>query len=422
MIKLKGGNHLLELTFEEKIFLNFLLQFIKSFDYSIHFNENEDLIVKSHSIDVISLKKIPIDSLNLNYKIFSNNTPLKLQEIETLNLEDAKIVFENLPQNYKNKVKFFFKDLSNEKSIEENEFGEVLLKKDIPKIYFSGFLVATEPNFLFSYNIKEPSKSIIEKLNKFELPFKRTTYVNKIKKILLTCENAEVAIYLADDLKKLINGQSHDEINWKDVQIHAIKLLNGLNKVLFFTEKEEKIYSKIIEFAKSKGYKLILVSETLRKHLDNERDILGNKINTVNRFYDEYSKSFQFDFVDLKNLNDDELKNLELVQKLLTLLNLNMKIMVSNNMIQSFDDKNNSSSFIIENQIIFKRSILKDQNLLLSEFLLALSKAKHPDDKPLESVLKTSSELILKLTDVKTYKSSVKQKESVLGKLFKKFK
>ena len=411
-----------ELSINEKIFLNFLLFFIKKFDYSISFDENGDLIVKSSSIDVNSLKKVPIENINLNYEIFSNGQSVKLSDIDVPVLENSTLIFRNLPQNYNDKVKFFFKDLSNEKTLEETDFGEVLLKEDISKIYVSGFLVATEPNFLFSYNIKTPSKSIIEKLEHFDIPFKRTAYVNKIKKILLYCENAEVAIYLADDLKKLINGESHDEINWKDVQIHAIKLLNGLNKVLFFTEKEEEQYSKIIEFAKSKGYKLILVSEALRKYLDNERDIFGNRINTTLKFYNEYSKSFQFDFVDLKNLENEELKNLELIQKFLNLLELNLKILVSNNMLQSLDNREETFACNIENQIIFKRNILKDLNLLLNQFLINVSKIIYPNDTSFDALLKTSSDLIIKISNVKTYKTNAKNRESVFEKLFKKFK
>lgn len=411
-----------ELSINEKIFLNFLLFFIKKFDYSISFDENGDLIVKSSSIDVNSLKKVPIENINLNYEIFSNGQSVKLSDIDVPVLENSTLIFRNLPQNYNDKVKFFFKDLSNEKTLEETDFGEVLLKEDISKIYVSGFLVATEPNFLFSYNIKTPSKSIIEKLEHFDIPFKRTAYVNKIKKILLYCENAEVAIYLADDLKKLINGESHDEINWKDVQIHAIKLLNGLNKVLFFTEKEEEQYSKIIEFAKSKGYKLILVSEALRKYLDNERDIFGNRINTTLRFYNEYSKSFQFDFVDLKNLENEELKNLELIQKFLNLLELNLKILVSNNMLQSLDNREETYACNIENQIIFKRNIIKDLNLLLNQFLINVSKIIYPNDTSFDALLKTSSDLIIKISNVKTYKTNAKNRESVFEKLFKKFK
>jgi len=413
---------LFELSINEKIFLNFLLFFIKKFDYSISFDENGDLIVKSSSIDVNSLKKVPIENINLNYEIFSNGQSVKLSDIDVPVLENSTLIFRNLPQNYNDKVKFFFKDLSNEKTLEETDFGEVLLKEDISKIYVSGFLVATEPNFLFSYNIKTPSKSIIEKLEHFDIPFKRTAYVNKIKKILLYCENAEVAIYLADDLKKLINGESHDEINWKDVQIHAIKLLNGLNKVLFFTEKEEEQYSKIIEFAKSKGYKLILVSEALRKYLDNERDIFGNRINTTLKFYNEYSKSFQFDFVDLKNLENEELKNLELIQKFLNLLELNLKILVSNNMLQSLDNREETFACNIENQIIFKRNIIKDLNLLLNQFLINVSKIIYPNDTSFDALLKTSSDLIIKISNVKTYKTNAKNRESVFEKLFKKFK
>lgn len=413
---------MLDLSINEKIFLNFLLFFIKSFDYSIKLDENGNLIVKSSSIDVNSLKKIPIEKINLHYEIFSDGQHIKLSDIDLPILENSTLIFKNLPQNYADKVKFFFKDFSDEKTLEENDFGEVLLKEDISKIYVSGFLVSIEPNFLFSYNIKNPSKSILEKLEHFEIPFKRTAYVNKIKKILLYCEKAEVAIYLADDLKKLINGESHDEVNWKDVQIHAIKLLNGLNKALFFTEKEEKQFSNIIEFAESKGYKPILVSESLRKSLDNERDIFGNRINTVIRFYNDYSKSFQFEFVDLKSLEKEELKNLGLIQKFLNLLDLNLKISVSQNMIQSLDNKKPSSTCIIEDKIIFKRNLLKDFNLFLNQFLLSVSKIIYPNDEPLDALLKTCSDLIVKISDVRTYKLNAENRESVLGKLFKKFK
>ncbi|SHH20701.1 hypothetical protein [Thermosipho atlanticus] len=413
---------MIELTYNEKIFLNFLLFFIKSFNYSIEIDNNNNLILKSFSVKVGDLKKIPIDTLNLKYEIYYNDLPVKLNETNLQTLETSTLIFRNLPENYIEKVKFFFKKLSNEKVIEENEHGEVLLKNNISKIYVHGFLVATEPNFLFSYNIKNPSKSIFQKLNNFEIPFKRTAYVNKIKNILLYCENAEIAIYLADDLKKLISGESHDEINWKNIQIHAIKLLNGLNKVLFFTENEEREYHDIIKIAQSKGYKLIMISEALRKSLDNERDIFGNKINSVERFYKEYSKDFQFDFVEIDTLDKEEKEGLEIIKRLLDILKIKITIKISNNMLQTLDSNGTTESCLIENQIIFKREILKQPEKLLKQFLKNISKLLYPKETSFNALLNTSAGLILKTLQTRSYKSSIKSKESIFRKFLKKFK
>ncbi|MBO8160284.1 MAG: hypothetical protein H0Z24_01495 [Thermosipho sp. (in: Bacteria)] len=412
---------MIELSNNEKIFLNFLLNFIKSFQYSIEFDENNNLILKSTNIDVNNLKKVPINKTNLEYEIYNNNIQLSLSVTELDIIENGLLIFKNLPDNYREKVKTFFKAFSNEKIIEENSYGEVLLKEEISKIYVHGFLVSMEPNFLFSYNIKTPSKSIIQKLDKFEIPFKRTAYVNKVKNILLNCENAEVAIYLADDLKKIITGESHDEINWKDVQIHAIKLLNGLNKVLFFTENEDKKYSNLIELAKTKGYKLILISESLRKYLDSERDIFGNKINTIENFYKEYSKDFQFEFVEKNLLENEEKKNLEIIEKFLSVFNLNLDVKVSNNMIQSIEN-NISESCILNDSFIIKREVLKNTKATLKNFLKNMSKLLNPDQNSYESLLDISAEILLELMNIKSYKSSVKPKKTILEKLFKKFK
>jgi hypothetical protein len=126
--------------------------------------------------------------------------------------------------------------------------------------------------------------------------------------------------------------------------------------------------------------------------------------------------------VDLKSLEKEELKNLELIQKFLNLLDLNLKISVSQNMIQSLDNKKPSSTCIIEDKIIFKRNLLKDFNLFLNQFLLSVSKIIYPNDEPLDALLKTCSDLIVKISDVRTYKLNAENRESVLGKLFKKFK
>jgi inorganic pyrophosphatase/exopolyphosphatase len=61
---------------------------------------------------------------------------------------------------------------------------------------------------------------------------------DRVKSILLECKKKEVAELLVNDLKRYEMGDIHDELNWIDVSVHACKLLNAQDKVIFLTPYE----------------------------------------------------------------------------------------------------------------------------------------------------------------------------------------
>lgn len=268
----------------EKSLVFSLANIVVNSNYKIEFGKNEIAL----SVDKVHTKNLKIQ----NYKILESESDPNFPIVE-----NAKILFYNIPVT--DKIKNMF--LQNVKPLESNSEGEVFLKDNDSKIYVNGFLVAVEKNFLFSYNIKTPSKNMIQKIENFELPFKRTAYVHKIKNILLNCENAETAMYLAKDLEKIDNGTAHDEINWKDVQLHAVKLLNVFKKYIFITKSDYVKFNHLVDIAIDNGYKPIFISKNIKDEIEYEKDLLGEKINTINSFFEKYSKNFQFNYIDKKH-------------------------------------------------------------------------------------------------------------------------
>jgi hypothetical protein len=88
-------------------------------------------------------------------------------------------------------------------------------------IFAAGLRVATEPDFLFSYNITSTTKNVRDALNRERSNVGRTAHAPRVKKILQEAESEAVAKRLMADLEGFEEGETHDELGWKDVQVHA---------------------------------------------------------------------------------------------------------------------------------------------------------------------------------------------------------
>ena len=133
-------------------------------------------------------------------------------------------------------AKDFFLKFSNEKPLETTSLGQVLEKGNLTsRIYINGLRVAEEANFLFSYNITSLTKAMRKALNRERTHVGRTAYTDRVKAILLDCKESKVAELLVGDLKNFQTGETHDELSWVDVSVHACKLLNAQEKVVFVT-------------------------------------------------------------------------------------------------------------------------------------------------------------------------------------------
>ncbi len=189
-------------------------------------------------------------------------------------------------------------------------FGTVLRRLDTrarARIYVNGLRVAEEDNFLFSYNITSPTTALRRALNRERSNVGRSAYTDRVKAILLACEQDEVIAALVADLQRFEQGSQHDETQWLDVGLHACKQLNARRKVIFLTPIELALAPDFVRRAVDDGYETIVVPETIRRKLPGLRDALGNPIRDLSRYRDEWQDSFHFTVIDPADFTDAEL-------------------------------------------------------------------------------------------------------------------
>lgn len=219
------------------------------------------------------------------------------------------------------KAKELFLRFSDEKKIEETRYGQVLKKGNgSAKIYVNGVMVAEEENFIFSYNITALNKSIRKALNRERTNVGRSAYSERVKSILLSCCSKTVAKLLVDDLKRFEKGTLHDEVGWLDVSVHACKLLNALERVVFVTPEEMRYATDLIDEAKRDGYRIVTIPENVKHKIRGLRDLSGNYIRDLCQFQKEWDESFEFKFVAKKDMTKNELVIFKLTNKILQLV------------------------------------------------------------------------------------------------------
>lgn len=215
------------------------------------------------------------------------------------NFVGTEFILKNVSDEDIQKAKDLFLRFSGEDVIEETVFGDVLNKKNtkVARIYINGVKVAEEENFLFSYNITSITAKIKQALNRERSNVGRSAYSDRVRSILLSCEGKKIAEALVNDLKNYSTGELHDELKWIDVQEHAVRILNALERVLFLTPEELMTAQHMVDEAREGGYKIITIPENLKERIVGLKDIKGNIIRDLDQFYAEYAKSFKFKFV-----------------------------------------------------------------------------------------------------------------------------
>lgn len=207
------------------------------------------------------------------------------------------------------KAKDLFLRFSGEKILERTQYGEVLeKKKETARIYINGVKVAEEENFIFSYNITSLTKAIRKALNRERTNVGRSAYSERVKSILLLCKSKIIAKSLVNDLKGYQDGSLHDELKWTDVSVHACKLLNSLEKVVFFTPEELMYAADMVDKARSDGYEIVTIPENIKENIRGLRDISGNIIRDLDQFKREWNESFKFKFINEKDMTPKERK------------------------------------------------------------------------------------------------------------------
>lgn len=221
-------------------------------------------------------------------------TKFQLSKILDLDIEEGKRLF----------LKF-----NNEPIIEQTKYGDVHKKIGTTgKIYINGVLVATEENFLFSYNLTVLSASIKKAINRERTNVGRMAYTNAVKAILLECQSEEIGSSLSNDLSQYSYGNNHDELKWIDVQQHAAKILNKYQRVVFVTAEEIESGTDLVNEARQGGANVIVIPNTLRDRIaeDNVNANEDNKVRIFTEFVQERSENFEFKIIPESDLSTQE--------------------------------------------------------------------------------------------------------------------
>lgn len=292
------------------------------------------------------------------------------------------------------KAKDFFLKYSGDNLVAKTNYGAILSKKDRKskaRIYVNGLVVAEEENFLFSYNITSLTAQLRKALNRERTNVGRGAYTDRVKAILLACDNPTIADALAVDLQNLERGTAHDELQWLDVQLHACRILNAHSQVVFVTSEQLLFGGSLITHARDDGYRVVVIPFTLASKLPTLQDVEGQPVRTLEVYRNEWNDSFQFDFVPPDQLTPSERAIYDQTSPIMHFIsarNTRVKeILISETM--RLNRYNNNEAVGVweeaEQRIVIKRDQLRQRETyaatLLHEYVHALSGA---DDGTLE--------------------------------------
>lgn len=239
------------------------------------------------------------------------------EDIETLHgliypperdIEGTDVVLDGITESQIDQAKSNFLRFTDDELLEETKFGEVYASPagEDSRIYVTGLKVATEENFLFSYNITKTTKQVRDALNRERSNVGRTAYSSRVKDILRECKTTDVAQRLVDDFENFTDGTTHDEVNWKPIRLHAVKLLNERDDVVFATVDERHSNADLLNHARADGYRVVTVPENIRNEIQDERDSEGNRLRDVGTYLEEYNESFEYDWVPEDEMTEEE--------------------------------------------------------------------------------------------------------------------
>ena len=143
-------------------------------------------------------------------------------------------------------------------------------------------------------------------LNRERTHVGRAAYTERIKSILLSSSTDKVAQLLVEDLKRYQEGMQHDELKYTDVSIHACKILNSTGNVVFVTPQQLQDQTMGVDNVKRDCLQIVVIPEIIGCKINTEKDISGNSIRDLVQYSLERNASFEFNFVEPKQLKDIE--------------------------------------------------------------------------------------------------------------------
>ena len=266
---------------------------------------------KKINVKIIS-RYLIIDKIDMHKKMgFDDVYTLNawIQEPEDTKFIGTEFILSGIKDAEMTEAKNLFLIFLDCEILESTEYGQVIKEtKKGGNIFLNGIKVATEENFLFSYNITSLDKKIKKALNRERTNVGRNAYSDRIKTILKACKSEKVLELLGNELQKIKDVTSCDESSWVDIQEHVVKYLNLAKKYIFISFSEMVQFGGIIDEIRSSDKKIILIPDNLQLKLRNITDFDGNNINNMDQYIHERENNFVYEFVDINQLSENELK------------------------------------------------------------------------------------------------------------------
>lgn len=285
------------------------------------------------------------------------------------------------------KAKSFFLIFANFSVLESTKVGDIIERNaDLPAyIYVNGVKIASEENFLFSYNITTLCSALRKALNRERANVGRTAYTPSVRAMLLESENERIVDALSKDFQLFSNGTSHDELKWTDVQMHTSRLLNQRKNVVFVTSKQMLEKNDLVHEAE-RSSQIVVIPENLQAKINQANEQHGiETIKTMEVFVKERSSNFEYKFINKDELNYQEKRNYSFIWDILAAIG--GKPSVVNEILISEKMQNDIVTFLpadglwSEGRVIIKRSVLNNLEKFMGVLLheIAHAKSGHTD-------------------------------------------
>jgi hypothetical protein len=148
--------------------------------------------------------------------------------------------------------------------------------------------------------------SAIAPLNRERTNVGRTAYTDRVKDMLLESQSISIARTLAEELSKIQSGTHSDEVNWTEVAVHASKILNANENVLFVSSNQMLVHTDALDRALSDGIKIVVVPENIIQRIGGMSDLEGNPIRDLQTYEIQYQESFKFKYIEYNDLSQAE--------------------------------------------------------------------------------------------------------------------
>ena len=281
-------------------------------------------------------------------------------------------------------AKSLFLTFSGERVLETTGYGQVV-EKGGPEanIYINGVKVASEPNFLFSYNITSLTRQLKKALNRERTNVGRTAYTDRVQRILTSCKSEVVIHALIEDSRQFESGMKHDELAWNEVAMYAYKQLSILDqKTTYVTPEELRESPDIIDKMRKDGFNPVVIPTSLSQKMDdyNSGSNSGDVFNTTRNFIERQQQSYNPVIVDRASLTGAERQIFDQTDSILELIGgkpRNVKQIVIAEKIYEHEYLTETLGLWESqmNRIVVKRSQLKSMKLYAGTLLHECSHA-----------------------------------------------